>query len=61
MTNKNIMIEHIDTNRTIKEIFENMFKQFPSAKHNVYMYMHSDKKYDYFKDKLTKEYIRAIK
>ena len=53
-----VACEGIDT---LKEIFENMFIQYPKAKEKIYMYMHSDEKYDYFKDKLTREYIRAIK
>lgn len=55
------MNEYFETKRTIKEIFENMFMQHPKAKEKILMYMHSDNKYDYFKDKLTKEYIKAKK
>lgn len=55
------MNEYFETKRNIKEIFENMFMQHPKAKERIFMYMHSDNKYDYFKDKLTKEYIKAKK
>jgi len=58
---QNKMNEYFETKRTIKEIFENMFIQYPKAKEKIYMYMHSDIKHDYFKDKLTREYIKAIK
>ena len=53
-------MEYIETKRTvIQEIFENMWIQHPQAKKCLYMYMYSDLKYDYFKDKFTKEYIKA--
>ena len=53
------MNEYFETERTIKQIFENMFIQHPKAKEMMFMYMHSDNKYDYFKDALTKKYIKA--
>ncbi|WP_290943578.1 hypothetical protein [Hyphomonas sp.] len=55
------MNEYFETERTIKQIFENMFMQHPKAKEMMFMYMHSDNKYDYFKDALTKKYIKAKK
>lgn len=53
--------EYFETERTIKQIFENMFIQHPKAKEMMFMYMHSDNKYDYFKDALTRKYIKAKK